>query len=368
MFRRLAKFFRGGRREYEVFQVEVSTYSSLECQVCPREVFAETWVFEKMSMDTFEKIRPHFPLARWVSFRGWGEPLENEAILPMLRLAKEAECLTRVTTNGSLLTEDLSRKIADTGLDEVIIHLELATQSLQESLLRIGSDLHRILSRVEEFAGEKKKSGRETPAIALSLPMTRLNMRDLPGVVPLAGRLGVDEVIFCHLDYLADERWNILRAFYHESPTPAFQETLDEVRRLAKAEGLAVTTYPLKAEEVPVCEPDPPNNVFFAADGSAAPCPYLRIPKKGDIPRIFMNQEHRVPQTFFGNVGEEDFLKIWQKDSYREFREIFEERRKARKDALDLLEAFSNLKTSSPAKEPPPLSEVCRTCYKAYGL
>ncbi len=364
----LAKLLRGGRREYEVFQVEVSTYSSLDCQVCPRAVFAEEWEFEKMSLETFGKIRPHLPLARWVSFRGWGEPLENEAILPMLRSAKEAGCSTRLTSNGSLLTEDLSRELVDTGLDEIVIHLELATQRLEEPLLRKGSDIRRILDQAEALIRRKQNSGRKQPSCVLSLPMTRLNMRDLPGFVGLAAKLGADQAIFCHLDYLPDERWNILRAFYHESPTPEFQEILEEVHRLAKAAGLAVISYPLKAEEVPVCEPDPPNNVFFAADGSIAPCPYLRIPKKGDIPRIFMNAEHRVPQTFFGKLGEEDFLETWEKESYREFRRIFEERRKASRDALDLVEAFSNPKPSGPGKEAPPLSEVCRTCYKAYGL
>jgi MoaA/NifB/PqqE/SkfB family radical SAM enzyme len=126
--------------------------------------------------------------------------------------------------------------------------------------------------------------------------------------------------------------------------------------------------YPLMAWEVPVCETDPPNNVFFAADGSAAPCPYLRIPKKGDIPRIFMNKGYRVPQTFFGNVREEDFREIWKKQSYREFRRVFEERRKVRKDALQLMDLLSNPRPVHPEKEPPPLSDVCRTCYKAYGL
>jgi MoaA/NifB/PqqE/SkfB family radical SAM enzyme len=178
-------------------------------------------------------------------------------------------------------------------------------------------------------------------------------MRELPNVVPLAARLGVEEVIFTHLDYLPDERWNILRTFYHESPTPAFQESIDEIRRLGNRMGVGVKTYPLKAEEVLVCEPNPPRNVFFSVDGSVTPCPYLRIPKKGDIPRIFMHKEYRVPQTFFGNINHEDFLEVWNKESYKKFREIFEERSKAG------MEGSSGLR---------PLSELCRTCYKAYEI
>ena len=118
--------------------------------------------------------------------------------------------------------------------------------------------------------------------------------------------------------------------------------------------------------------PIPPINVFFSVDGSVAPCPYLRIPKKGDIPRIFMNKESRVPQTFFGNIREEDFLTVWEKESYKKFRGIFEERKKTEVNAAQLLDTFSSISSSDlenmTPKKPPPLSELCRTCYKAYGI
>lgn len=133
-----------------------------------------------------------------------------------------------------------------------------------------------------------------------------------------------------------------------------------------------VKTYPLKTEEQLVCEPNPPINVFFSVDGSVAPCPYLRIPKQGDIPRIFMNKESRVLQTFFGNIREEDFLAVWEKESYKKFRGIFEERKKTEVNAAQLLDTFSNISSSDlekvDSKELPPLSELCRTCYKAYGI
>ncbi len=81
----------GDRREFDTFQIEVSTFSSLECQVCARSVFSEKWVFQNMSLETFQKIRPHFPRTRWVSFHGWGDPLENENLLKMVRQVREAD-------------------------------------------------------------------------------------------------------------------------------------------------------------------------------------------------------------------------------------------------------------------------------------
>jgi hypothetical protein len=179
-------------------------------------------------------------------------------------------------------------------------------------------------------------------------------------------------VVVTNFGYLPSERCNILRTFYHESPTAAFQESIDEMHRLGKETGITVRTYPLKAEEVLVCEADPPKKVFFSVDGSVAPCIYLRIPKKGDIPRIFLNKEYLVPQTFFGNINEEDFLEVWNKDSYTKFRRVFEDRMRRKFDLVQTLDAVSHENFSSlqekVEKGPPPLPEVCQTCYKAYGI
>ena len=112
---------------------------------------------------------------------------------------------------------------------------------------------------------------RDTTAVKLSFPMTRLNMPRLPGLVPPAAKIGVDEVIFHNLDYLPDERWNILRAFHHESPTAAFQQSVDEIHRLSDELSLPVKTYPLKTEEQPVCEPNPPKMSSFQSMALSLP-------------------------------------------------------------------------------------------------
>ena len=371
MLKKLADLFKKDHQDFDTFQIEISSYSSLECRVCPRAVFAEQWNFQNMSMETFQKIGRYFHLAESISLRGWGEPMENENCVPMLHLAKTKGCLTSLTTNGIHLTPDLSRQLINTGLDLMVVSVELATQGIEESLSS-STDLKRILDSAEGLIQLRNGLDHVTPKVALAFPMTRLNMRELPGLLPVAAKMEVDEVIFHNLDYLPEERWNILRAFHHESPTAAFQQSIDEIDRLGHELNIPVKTYPLKAEEQPVCEPNPPVNVFFSVDGSVAPCPYLRIPKRGDIPRIFMNKECEVPQTSFGNINEEDFLEVWNREPYRKFRGIFEERKKAELNVAQLLSTFSNISSSdfekTTPKEPPPLSDLCRTCYKAHGI
>ena len=369
---RLSNFFQRKRREFESFQIEVSTYCSLECPTCPKRVFAEQWIFQKMSLETFQKISPLFSLTRWISFHGWGDPLENENIIPMLRLAKRANCLASLTTPGILLTEELSQQFIDEGLDRIVVYLNAVGRPARGNE-HLDPDFRNILMGVERMVGLKKRLNRKYPIVTLSLPVTRMNINRLSDVIPLGSKLRVNELEFTHLNYLPTASSNILRTFYHVSPNPAFEKSMEEIKQLGKKMGIPVRTSPLKAEEKIICEANPPKSVFFSVDGSVAPCDYLRIPKKGDIPRVFLNKEYLVPQTFFGNINQDDFQGILRKEPYQRLRKTFEDRGKTQVGMAQLWDAFSAAKSSNGLAKtnggsPPPLPDVCQTCYKAYGV
>lgn len=370
MFNGLAKIFKRSQRSFEVFQIEASSYRSPEGETRPRAIFAEQWIFQNMSMETFQGIEKYLPLTQWVFFGGWGDPLENRHLVWMLRRAKQAQCLIRLTTNGTLLSDELSQQLLSEGLDTLIVDLDGAVRTVPESL-QGGSELKGILDNIQRLLSLRRRAKQSEPQIVLSFLMTRLNMMELPQMVPLAAQIGVDGLNFTHLDYLPNERCNLLRVFYHESKTPVFEEKVTEIEELGKKYKITVRTPQLQAKEVTVCEPNPLRRVFFAVDGTVAPCPYLRLPKKGDIPRIFLHKRYTVPQKPFGKITEEDFLEIWNKEAFQEFRRVFEERKKREGNVVSFLSAFSDGRASRAEEflpDPPPLSQVCQTCYKAYGI
>jgi len=99
---------------------------------------------------------------------------------------------------------------------------------------------------------------------------------------------------------------------------------------------------------------------------SSLPC--LRSQKRGH-PRIFMNQEHRFPDVF-RECKSEDFLEVRSKKTF-----LASGRSSKTEERLNtagrLVDAFTNIRSGSDSQvskgTAPPLSELCRTCYKAYG-
>lgn len=83
-----------------------------------------------MSLDTFKKIVDDikkFPsTVKVVNMYGFGEPLLNPNIISMVRYLKEADVCNEIfmVSNGALLTPELSRELAESGLDLYRVSLE----------------------------------------------------------------------------------------------------------------------------------------------------------------------------------------------------------------------------------------------------
>ena len=182
----IAKIFKRDRREFEVFQIEVSSYSSLECKICPRAVFAEKWLFQNMTLETYQKIARNFPQARWVIFQGWGDPLENENFPAMFQMARQAECRTGLMHPGVLshpgnIRGSWWRKSSSS----ITLNLEEIPPADGEG----PADESRAQPNpgpdsASHPAEEEPKPGEA--AVKLSFLMTRLNMSSLRQVIPAA--------------------------------------------------------------------------------------------------------------------------------------------------------------------------------------
>jgi radical SAM protein with 4Fe4S-binding SPASM domain len=108
-----------------------------------------------------------------------GEPFLNKRFPEMAAYAKQAGVarLVATTTNASLLTEDLSRKLIDGGIDQVRVSIIHLGSERYKELTQSWSDYERILTNVGFLFHEKKRS-RRGPTVLVKINDTGLTAEE----------------------------------------------------------------------------------------------------------------------------------------------------------------------------------------------
>jgi MoaA/NifB/PqqE/SkfB family radical SAM enzyme len=283
-----------------------------------------------------------------------------------------------MTTNGVLMDEAAVKKICEAGFDFVAVSLAGASAATHD-LLRAGSSLDQICENVARLSGMKSR-----PGVHLVMQMMKPNIEELPGLVVLAAKLGVDRVIAPNLDYLPVGEMEELKVFGREKDT-GLEDIVREALARGKELGVDVRVYPLEPDEnVAVCSDDPLHSIVINVWGEVVPCVYLALPLEGDIPRVYMGEKGALGRFVYGKVGN-GFKHVLDGMEARSFRDAFERRveyaRLDRIKAMALLalpgirsvprsmqksSEFQVVPLTPSAMPPAPLQ--CRTCYKLYGI
>lgn len=349
--------------QFNCILIDVVTVCQLKCVMCPRTAFIhELGRNDNMPLETYKKTARYFSHAKFVYFTGWeGEPLLHKDIFTMIEIAKES-CSAGIVTNGVALTEETSRKLIELGLDFITVSMAGATKETHEKI-RVGSDFEKICENVRMLLNFKTTK----PEVNLSFLMTKENIEELPSFIELAKDLGAKNVTAPNLSYVATPLHDEIKAFSCGTIHKNFLEKIKEAERTAKKYKIAFRAYPLSTEEVFICEENPLANIYISSDGYVSPCVYLNFPMES-FPRIFCGRNYAVKRTCFGNIAGEDLFDIWNKEEYKEFRRGHVNRAKMLEhisldfgDIQKLREKIEKLRQA-------PLPEVCKTCYKAYGI
>ncbi len=146
-----------------------------------------------------------------------GEPLLRKDLFHLAEFARDGGIRIAISTNGTLIDEDITRKLSQAGFAEVGISLD-----------GIGSNNDRF--RGQSGAFEKALTGiRNCVAsglrVSLRLTMTRFNSRDIPAIFRLVEDEGIDRICFYHLAYSG--RGDSLRA--HDLSHTQTREAVDTI-------------------------------------------------------------------------------------------------------------------------------------------
>lgn len=366
----IEKFFkkfihRGKGKPFSAWQIELTTRCPLKCKMCIR-TGNQDWQTQDMSLEGFKKILPYLREVENVVLEGWGESLLYKNLTECIRWVKAEGPQVGFVTCGKGLREEYISELIDAGLDFIGFSIA-GTNPETHANIRVNSNLSEILNAIQIFQQKKLSLGISRPKIHFVFLMLKENIHEVSDLPSFAERVGIEEVLLTHIIHITTPSQEEQRVFSYEEGEDRFDHYLKKAEEEAKRLRVHLKRPPLFPVDTPICEENPLRNLYISSSGEISPCVYLNPPLPSPFKRIFKGREYLIERVNFGNIFEEPFLKIWNREAYLRFRESFKEREKKIKD---LSYAFLSGEASKNLKEfilpgPP---EPCQTCHKILGF
>lgn len=349
------QFIRMSGPSLDWVQIEVTSRCNAACIYCPHTLMGDRWPDKHMSLDFFRTLLPHLGNTDLVFLQGWGEPLLNKELLEMIRLCKDQGNHVGFTTNGTLLTENTMERIVDLGLD--VLGLSLAgTTAATHNRIRKGADFNSALSRFEHLRTIKEQKKTAFPSIHLAYLMLRANLNEIDGIVPLAVRLGADQIVASQLSLVLTPELSRDALFNTPENREVYTALLERIKARAEEKGISFSyNGPHLDDASPRCGENVHRSCLISVEGDVAPCVFTDPVLCGEMesddtshsPYLFEGRTYALLPMAFGNIGSETLTDIWNKPEYVAFRRSHKSGGEARLEA--------------------PLAELpicCERCYK----
>lgn len=183
--------------------IEVTNHCNLLCETCPR-TFAAYEEPKTLAWDDYLRIVEQFPRLERAVLHGIGEPLINKDLPRIIAHLKARGVYVLFNTNATLLDETWSRKLIESGLDELRVSIDGADPKTY-ALIRGAPLFHKVLKNLKRFVEIRKELGATCPRPSLWMTGVKENIGELPEVIRIAARIGVPEVYLQRLTYYAGE-------------------------------------------------------------------------------------------------------------------------------------------------------------------
>ncbi len=177
-------------------KVDISPNCQLRCPICLHSTLTHaerTALPPAMNLDTFKQLVDQVAGRTLVmSLYNLGEPLLNNALIPMIRHAAQAKVNTYITTNFSMrLTDAYLSDLAHSGLTLLIVAVDGITpatfgqQRIKGKLAVIEDNLRRLHALKH----------RDSPRVTLQYLVFDHNRHEVPEVESYCRRMGVDHAL-----------------------------------------------------------------------------------------------------------------------------------------------------------------------------
>ena len=174
-------------------QIEITNKCNLNCAMCPRSDFGLE--YKDMDLTVLKRIAEKIPACSEITLTGWGEPLLYPHIHEAIQLFKQKGCFVELTTNGTLLSGEMLKKLISDGLDSISISVDSFEDLKDDDVRHRGSFKKDAVINLISVRGDNKK-----PLIVLQPTLHKEKENELLELTREGKRLGVDRINIVRLD------------------------------------------------------------------------------------------------------------------------------------------------------------------------
>lgn len=194
----LNHYFIRGKRVYAYpikLTIDPTSYCNLKCPLCPTGRGDVSRPKGFMKFESFKRIVDELSDYLFViDLFNWGEPLLNKEIFDMIKYASSKNIKTRLSTNFNVFNEDTGRKLVQSGLDEIVLSIDGASQETYSNY-RVGGNFEKVMRNLEVLLKIKKIMKSRKPKVIWQFVIMRHNEKEIPKAIEISRNLGI-EIIF----------------------------------------------------------------------------------------------------------------------------------------------------------------------------
>ncbi len=292
------------------------------CVMCGGDYYRST-SGRRITLEKFRRMAGNLRLERFgsVVLSGAGDPLLNPDLLPIVRHVRKdfPKVNVMLTTNGIALNRELAGALLDLGIGHVNISINAGTRETYRRVMQVDR-FDDVCRNAAEFLSVRNRIRSGAP-LQLSCAIHRRNVEELPLVVELGKRIGIDSinVLYCRFYPEGIRNPNVLdegnrlaendSLFHHQELS---DRVVEAAKALARRSGIALAHEPLFRENAPArrCAWHE-SEIMVGFDGEIFPCGGAEVHFREKVGKGIYR---------FGNALSESIDDFWNGEMYRALR------------------------------------------------
>lgn len=237
--------------ETPTFPQEIMLTTTFNCNYRCRMCFQGHYDKREMPWEMVEKLRDALYFTDTLQIIG-GEPMIWKHFKDAVALANQTSTKVRITSNGSLMDEDMRRFIVENQVFNIKLSADAGSAKTYKHIR--GGNFQRFVNNVLALSKLKVQNRQDWPILEFNFVAQKSNVGELPKLLALADSVGVHQVNVYYMNCTRED-WIHESLYFHQKysdecmrraaaaakeigipvnlPVPFDRQTLDEARVFA---------------------------------------------------------------------------------------------------------------------------------------